>query len=425
MDRSPSEWLAFPSESILPLPKKALPFINSTGRRGRGLLCKSGAWRVSVLLATRHDGDFIYRGNVGSGFSKSAIEDVSRRLLALERAAPVVADVPTMRAKIHWVEPVLEAEVRYVDRTKSGRLRIPTFVKLRSNLEKPTAQPASAPDKPMKNELIDLLDSAGENLTMEIEGHEVRLTHLDKELWPRSDVGPAVTKRDLLRYYLSVAPFILPHLLDRPLAFVRYPEGLNGPHFFQKHLAAGVPDYMQTVDIYSSTNARADRYLLVDGLAPLLWLAQMGALEIHPWQSSITPIKGVGGHFKTADSLAASVLNRPDFMVLDLDPYTYSGKEAPNAEPELNKKGWKQVVAAAQRLRETMDQLSYTTYLKTSGKTGLHLFVPIERRYDYDEVREVAKTLGEHLMRRNPELITMEWSVKKRPAKVFFDFGQN
>ncbi len=376
----------------------------------------------ALLLASEKDGELVYRGNVGGGFGDSELENIKNRLGELETQEPSPAHVPKLSGPIHWVQPILTAEVKFMSTTKSGHLRFPRFIKMRSPVEKPLSKPTILEED---EGLIDQLAKTGENLTLHIAGHKLELTHLEKTLWPQSDLGSTITKRELLLHYAKVAPYLLPHLKDRPLAFVRYPNGLEGPHFFQKHLADGAPDFLKTVEVYSDSNHHAVAYLLVDSLPSLLWLAQMGALEIHPWQSRITKAIGVGTDYTTARSLDKSVLDRPDFLILDLDPYIYSGQEATGAEPELNKQGWKQVVEVAERLRESLDQLNYISFVKTSGKTGLHIFVPVERIYPYDEVRAMAKTLGEHLMLRHPDLITMEWSVKKRPAKVYFDFGQN
>jgi bifunctional non-homologous end joining protein LigD len=268
------------------------------------------------------------------------------------------------------------------------------------------------------------IKSGEEELSLDIDGAKVHLSHLSKPLWPPLGNEAALTKRDYAEYFMAVAPYILPHLEGRPVAFVRYPDGAEHQHFFQNHLAPGHPEFLKTVPVFSESNRRAVDYLLVENRASLLWLAQMGALELHPWQSRVDA-KGAGHEFETADGLEDSTLNRPDYIVFDLDPYTYSGKEAAGAEPELNRSGWDQAVAVALRLNERLNDINLKSFVKTSGKTGLHIFVPIVVKHTYDEVRAAAKALGDHLMRDLPALVTMEWRVKNRPAKVFFDFGQN
>jgi bifunctional non-homologous end joining protein LigD len=152
-------------------------------------------------------------------------------------------------------------------------------------------------------------------------------------------------------------------------------------------------------------------------------------LEIHPWYSRIDPepdaVSLPTDFSSSEEALDASVLNYPDFIVFDLDPYIYSGKEGKGEEPELNEKAFEATVGVALRAKELLDALGLKAYLKTSGKTGLHVYIPVERTLPYDLARSVAEAFGRHLMQQMPEKITMEWSVAKRPGKVFFDHNQN
>lgn len=377
----------------------------------------------SLLLASMEDGRLIYRGNVGGGFSDRQLEDMTKRLRTLETTEAPLSEAPKIPGTIHWMTPNLRVEVRYMKLTKESRLRMPVFVKLREEIDLPKR--AIDPAKPTPKALIERLADMPPDGEIEVEGNKVKYSSLDKVLWPASGEFKAQTKRDLFIYFAKIAPFIIPHLSERPLAFVRFPNGLAGERFFQKHMPANPPRFFPSFDIWSDHNGKPVDYTSVENLAGLFWLAQMGALELHPWQSRVTPDPDAGEVFDTEEGLEESVLNRPDYLVLDLDPYTYSGNEKPGDEPELNKKGWEQGVEVALRLRDMLDTLGWTGFLKTSGKTGLHIFVPLVRRYDYDQVRAMARTLGEHLMAKNMDLITMEWQVKKRPAKVFFDSGQN
>ena len=124
-------------------------------------------------------------------------------------------------------------------------------------------------------------------------------------------------------------------------------------------------------------------------------------------------------------ALDASVLNYPDFMIFDLDPYIYSGREAAGEEPEFNKRGWEKTVALALSLKDMLDQLRLSSFVKTSGKTGVHVYVPILRHYDYDSVRAATQTIGRFLIQQHPKDVTMEWDTSKRRGKVFFDANQN
>jgi bifunctional non-homologous end joining protein LigD len=160
-----------------------------------------------------------------------------------------------------------------------------------------------------------------------------------------------------------------------------------------------------------------------------LWLAQSGTLEFHVWHSRARPAADAAGegtdYASSLASLEASVLNYPDYVVFDIDPYIYSGKEAPGDEPELNNVAFEKGKEVAFRLRELLQSMSLEAIVKTSGKTGLHVFVPIRRTIDFDTAREVSEIVGRHLMRLHPKDITLEWSVPKRTGKIFMDYNMN
>ena len=256
----------------------------------------------------------------------------------------------------------------------------------------------------------------------------VPVTHLERPLWPAAGRRRAVTKRELLRYYASVAPWLLPHLADRPLFVSRFPRGIGGETFFQKHWDTP-PPFADTVTIYSSHNDRDAEYLICDRLATLLWLGQMAALELHPWFSRVrggADVRGRGRTFHGAEAtLDASVLNYPDFIVFDLDPYIYAGTEAVGAEPARNRSAYRKTRELAFALKDELDGLGLVAFPKLSGRTGIHVYLPIRRNLDYDAAREVARRVGEHFLRRFPARVTMEWATGARRGKVFFDANQN
>ena len=259
----------------------------------------------------------------------------------------------------------------------------------------------------------------------------IKLTHLDRVYWPAdpSFDQPALTKRDLLRYLARVSRFMLPHLADRPLTMIRMPEGIDGERFFQKHWQQARPEFVQTVTVFSETKDGSHEYLLCNDLATLLWVAQSGTLEFHVWHSRCRAgpdAKGAGTDFaRSLEAMDASVLNRPDYLVFDIDPYIYSGKEAKGAEPELNTKAFEKGKEVAFWLRELLRSMALEAIVKTSGKTGLHVFVPIERTLDFDAARAVCEMVGRHLLRQHPKDITMDWAVNKRTGKIFIDYNMN
>ncbi len=374
-------------------------------------------------------------GNCGGGFTDQQTETIRA---TLERwvvpESPFVGPVTLKTAEQPtWTEPRLLAEVRYQARTREGKLRFPIFLRLRPDLG---SEPGTPPVPETPNEaamsrshsraLFDALQSKEDALKIDLEGDTLELSNLSKIYWPETETHPAFTKRDLLTYYAQVGPWILPHLRDRPLSLGRYPGGIDQEGFFQKHWEGKRPNFVETVDIYSSHNRRAGEYMLCQNLATLLWLGQVGVLEIHPWYSRIAPEPGAGQDFASSEaSLDASVLDRPDFLVVDLDPYLYSGLEKEGAEPELHREAFAATCAMALETKKLLDTVGLQAFVKTSGKTGLHLYVPLQRIYGYDAVRAMAQTLGQTLLGAFPKQVTLEWSVVKRKGKVFFDHNQN
>jgi len=275
------------------------------------------------------------------------------------------------------------------------------------------------------------LNSDRTALTLAIGKDQIKLTHLDRVYWPADPAlkQPALTKRDLLRYFARVSPFILPHLADRPLTMIRMPDGIRGQSFFQKHWTQERPPFVETITVFSGSREESHDYILCNNLPTLLWLAQSGTLEFHVWHSRAKP--GSDAKSKSTDyasseaAMDASVLNYPDYVVFDLDPYIYSGKEAAGDEPELNTVAFEKGKEVAFWLRELLRTMGLEAIVKTSGKTGLHVFVPIRRSIDFDAAREVSELVGRHLMRQHPKDITLEWSVPKRTGKIFMDYNMN
>ena len=270
--------------------------------------------------------------------------------------------------------------------------------------------------------VVKQLKAAGSSAVLTVDGHELPVSNLDKRLWP------SATKRDLLIYLASVSPWMLPHLEGRPVFVTRWPNGIAGKSFYQK-VWEDPPAFVKTVSIWSTDNGGPRDYLLCANLATLLWLGQQASLELHVWFSSTLAgrdARSLGVRYGASEaSLEKSRLNYPDFMVFDLDPYVYSGKEAKGAEPELYRPAFRRAKRLALDLREIAGSLGLEVFVKTSGRSGLHLYVPIRRRFDFGEVRAMAETVGQHLRSRHPRDVTLEWAVEQRRGKIFFDFNQN
>ena len=418
-------------------PTRSADFVVGGFTRGKGSRAPLGA----LLVGYWDKGKLRYASHVGSGFDDKALVQVKARLDPLKRKTNPFAEKPELNAPTTWVEPEAVAEVSFQSWTEDGRLRAPVFLRLRDDVdpkavrrEEATLSPAlsqgrggSAP----ADEVMAQLDDKKTAFTLAVGPHRIRLTHLDRVYWPADPAlqQPALTKRDLLRYFAQVSPFILPHLADRPLTMIRMPDGIRGPRFFQKHWEQERPGFVDTITVFSDHKDESHEYLVCNNIATLLWLAQSGTLEFHVWHSRAKP--GPDARSKEVDyasslaSLEGSVLNYPDYVLFDIDPYIYSGKEAAGAEPELNTVAFEKGKEVAFRLRELLQSMALEPIVKTSGKTGLHVFVPIRRTLDFDAARHVSELVGRHLMARHPKDITMEWSVPKRTGKIFMDYNMN
>jgi bifunctional non-homologous end joining protein LigD len=324
-----------------------------------------------------------------------------------------------------------------------GHLRHRCFLRLRRRLVRsdiragPTAgvgsaQPGKVADTASDiEEVLRQLDQKGNRIDLQVGSARIRLTNLDREYWPGGTRGRPlpITKRDLLRYLARTSPYLLTHLRNRPLTMIRMPEGIGGERFFQKHWSQERPAFVESVRVFSGSKDEQQEYLLANNLPTLLWLGQVGTLEFHVWHSraEVGPDakSKLTDYSSSLEALESSVLNYPDFLVFDIDPYIYSGKEAKGAEPELNKKGFATGRRVAFWLRDLLREMSLESVVKTSGKTGLHLFVPIERTVTFDEVRMICEMVGRHLLRSHPKEVTLEWATVKRTGKIFIDYNMN
>lgn len=379
--------------------------------RGTGLRAKTfGALHLGYY---DEKGKLQYAGKVGTGFRDALLKDLLKQLKPLiQNTNPLDSGGP--RSAV-FVEPKLVAEIKYAEKTREGKLRAPVFMHLRDDLI----------GKVTKSGSSSMVGKQKESDLIEIEGHKIKLTSLSKQFWPDAEI----TKREYIEYLLGIGPCILPHLKDRPVTLIRYPDGIYGEKFFQKHYPYKLPEFVETVKHYSEHSTKDSAFLMCNNLATLVWFAQIADLEFHVAHTRINPnpdAKTITGKFTGSEKeIENSLLNYPDFMVLDLDPYLYSGKEKKGEEPELHKKGFAKACSMAISLNEMLLELQIKSFVKTSGKTGLHIFIPIKRNIKYEIVRDMAETIGRHLLERHPKDVTMDWSVKKRTGKIFFDHNMN
>ena len=334
----------------------------------------------SLVLGVRRGGEWAWVGNVGTGFTERGIDELLARLEPLRRETtpfPVEPKMPKVRKRdVVWVEPKLVCEVEFAEWTHDGHLRAPSFQGLRD--DKPPA--AVRREEPA-----------------ETEEDGIRLSNLDKPFWPDDDIGGGVTKGDLIDYYRAVAPVLVPHLRHRPFTMRRYPDGAYGKAFFQKDAPKGMPEWIPRFRVQVSTRERPPRKRwidapLVNDARALLWMANMGCIDMNAWYSRVDRP------------------DRPDFVLFDLDP-----------SPDV---GFRETVQVALLVKQALDALGLSAFPKTSGADGIHVLVPVERRYTYAQTREFCEIVAGAIARTHPGLATTEWSKAKRRG-VLIDANQN
>ncbi len=405
--------------------------------KGKGARESIGA----LLLGFWKGGALEYVGHVGSGLTEATIRTLQKRFAGLAAKRSPFSKKPPLHRPTTWLEPQVVVEVSYEDRTPDGMLRAPVFVKVRDDIaaDDVRAPPPKRGAKPRARktpaseveEVLQQLDSKSRELDLAVGSARIKLTNLDRIYWPADERAgyPAVTKRDYIRYLAGVSRYMLPHLADRPLTMIRMPEGIGGERFFQKHWEQTLPEFVETITVFSEHKDDRHDYILANNLPTLLWLGQVGTLEFHVWHSrakvAADSLSKETDYSSSLEALERSVLNYPDYLVFDIDPYIYSGKEPKGAEPELNKKGFAMGRKVAFWIHALLKEMSLRALVKTSGKTGLHVFVPIERIVTFDEARQICEMVGRHVLREHPKDITMEWAVIKRTGKIFIDYNMN
>jgi bifunctional non-homologous end joining protein LigD len=336
----------------------------------------------SLLLGVFDEGkeELRYVGNVGTGFDDREIKKLLNLLRPLETDAPAFDPVPkpprVKKGDIRWVRPELVAEVEFVEWTHDGRLRAPAYKGLREDKSPREVHE----EEPLPTELR--------------KGNRVlKLSNLDKLFFPVE----RITKGDLLAYYRAVAPVLVPHLKDRPFTMLRFPDGIEGKRFFQKDAPSHTPEWIPRYRALVSTREAPRRkkwveFPLVNDELALLWMVNMGCVDMNAWYSRVDKPE------------------RPEFVLFDLDP-----------SPDV---GFRETVQVALLVKAALDALGLVGFPKTSSADGMHVIVPIERRYTFEDTRRFAEIVAGAIARSNRGLATTEWAKSKRRG-VLIDANQN
>ena len=365
----------------------------------------------SLLLGLYEGKKLRFIGHVGSGFDAKKLKEISGKLKELAASACPFETVPVTNEKPTWVSPELVARVKFSGWTDEHALRHPVFLALRAEgraadcqweNEVAPAAPAVAPDVIRAPEIVgrvlntrtqiedELFKGRAETVTIELDGKRLRFSNLNKVYFPES----GHTKRILLAYYYRMADCILPFLRDRALVLRRYPDGIKGQAFFQKDLREGVPEWLVTVPIDSEKKGEAIHYATANDRASLLFLTGLGCIDHNPWSNRYDDF------------------DHPDYFFFDLDPS--DGTE------------YSVVVTIARALHEKLEELRLASFLKTSGATGIHIYIPVEPIYTYEQLRTFGEIIARTVTAEHANLVTSERIVAKRPAgRVLIDVQQN
>ena len=339
----------------------------------------------SLLLGTFEGGRLIYSGKVGTGFDGADFDTLARRFKLLERTTSSFEEVPAAERKdAVWLEPKLVAEIAFTERTRDGRLRHPSFKGLREDKDAREVHRERADDEEAEMAMT-TKSAAGKTVDPTFAG--ITLSNPGKVYYP--DIG--LTKLDVARYYEIVAPFMLPYVANRPISLVRCPEGIDGERFFQRHAMKGMSQAIKEIPIPGGESKK--EYLYIDDEAGLFGLVQIGVLEIHDWGVKLPKV------------------TLPDHIVFDLDP-----------DEDLD---FSILKAAAVEVRDFLDELGFTTFLKVTGGKGLHVVVPLTPKLGWDEVKGFAKAVADALVMARPDRYTANMAKKVRTQKIFVDYLRN
>jgi len=373
----------------------------------------------SLLLGVYENGKFLYVGKVGTGFSDKLQKQMMLQFTPLITSKIPFASEPDINkpsrfrpnpphATAIWLKPSLVCEVSFAEVTSDGVFRHPSFEGMRtdkkaSDVIRETASPVTGiiPDAQQentssKNPLVTapksrgrqtLLNPTEETQVKKIKGHSLKFSNLSKVYWPED----GYTKRDMFNYYYQAAEYILPYLKDRPLSLNRFPGGIHGPSFYQKDVKGKAPDWAKTFP-YTTSDGEEKEFLAGDDEATLLYMASLGCIEMNPWFSRMQHP------------------DNPDYCVIDLDP---------------DQNTFDQVIEAAQEVKKILDAIKIPGFVKTSGSTGIHIYIPLGAKYSYDQSQMFGKLLVSIVHEQLPEFTSMERQIKNRNGKMYLDFLQN
>lgn len=331
----------------------------------------------SLILGKYKDGKLIFVGHTGSGFNDKSLIQLHKKLEKIKTDTCPFEKTPKTNDKPNWVKPKLVAEIKFTELTQNNSYRHPVFLKLREDLDPKDIQFPSNDPKTQSKQVKQL-----KQLTT--------ITNPKKIYFPED----GITKEDVIEYYQKISNIILPYLKNRPQSLHRYPNGIHELSFFQKDAGSDTPSFVHSESIYSESTDKYIEYILCNNKSTLSYLNNLGCIELNIWSSRIQK------------------LTHPDYLVLDLDP--------------SEKNTFEDVIETAQAVEEILKIGKIKGFPKTSGSTGMHIYIPMNAKYTYEQVKNFGNILMHEVQNLIPDLTTLERSLGKRPKnKIYLDYLQN
>ncbi|MBF4507877.1 DNA ligase D [Flavobacterium sp. JLP] len=354
---------------------------------------KSRNYFGAILLGQYYGKRLQFIGKCGTGFSESTLKELYSKFEPYFVSESPLSEKIALRDKIQWLKPKFVCQVKFSEWTQDKNLRHPVFLGLRvdkkpaevflpSNIKNPVELKDEKMEDSKKNKTENDYD-------LNVGKRVLHLTNQNKIYYPKD----GITKGDIVQYYNEVAPLILPYLKNRPESMNRFPNGIDGPSFYQKDVdIEKTPSWLKTKKLFSESNDADVNYLICNDKETLLYMANLGCIEMNPWNSTIQHI------------------DNPDWLVIDIDP---------------EKDDFEAVVETALTVKQVLDELETECLCKTSGASGLHVYIPLGAQYDYDSIKILGELLATEIQSRLPETTSLERSIKKRNHKIYIDYLQN
>lgn len=346
----------------------------------------------SLILGKYLNGEMVFCGHTGTGFNDKKLSELHEAMEPLIQEKSVFKITPKTNAKATWVKPELVAEIKFTEITKDHIYRHPVFLRLRDDVKPKDVEFNS--ENAEKIEIVKKAEpktrTSKNDITKKVGKQELKLTNQNKIYFPDDDVS----KGDVIDYYQSVSKYILPHLKNRPQSMNRFPNGIKGLSFYQKDAAEETPDWIEIQKVFSESSDKYINYIICNDKETMAYLNNLGCIELNVWTSRLPK----------ADN--------PDYLVLDLDP--------------SEKNTFEDVIETALAVKEVLEIAGIEGYPKTSGSTGIHVYIPMGAKYDYDQVKDFGHLLMQMVQQKLPEITTLERSLQKRDKnKIYLDYLQN